>query len=92
MKERNYARGALIAALYAALIVLFAPISYVSIQFRVSEALTLLSFYFPEAIPGLTIGCVFANFFGGFDLTDMFLGLLAAFLTTKSKNIFVEAF
>ena len=73
-----------------------APISYGPVQFRVSEALTLLPFYFPEAIPGLTIGCVFANFFGGFGLTDMFFGslatLLAAFLTAKSKNIFAAAF
>ena len=58
--------------------------------------MTLLPFYFPEAIPGLTIGCVFANFFGGFGLTDMFFGslatLLAAFLTAKSKNILVASF
>ncbi|MBQ7558773.1 MAG: QueT transporter family protein [Synergistaceae bacterium] len=93
---KKIARGALIAALYAALTIALAPISYGPVQFRVSEALTLLPFYFPEAIPGLTIGCVFANFFGGFGFTDMFFGslatLIAAFLTLKSKNIFVAAF
>lgn len=82
--------------MYAALTIALAPISYGPVQFRISEALTLLPFYFPEAIPGLTIGCVLANFFGGFGLTDMFFGslatLLAAFLTAKSKNIFVAAF
>ena len=92
---KQLARGALIAALYASLTIALAPISYGPVQFRVSEALTLLPFYFPEAIPGLTIGCVFANFFGGFGFTDMFFGslatLLAAFLTMKSKNIFVAA-
>lgn len=93
---KKIVRGALIAALYAALTVALAPISYGPIQFRVSEALTLLPFYFAESIPGLTIGCVFANFFGGFGLTDMLFGslatLIAAFLTMKSKNIFVAAF
>ena len=93
---KQIARSALIAALYTALTVALAPISYGPVQFRVSEALTLLPFYLPEAVPGLTIGCVLANFFGGFGLTDMFFGslatLLAAFLTMKSKNIFIAAF
>ena len=93
---KKIAKGALIAALYTALTVALAPISYGPVQFRVSEALTLLPFYLPEAIPGLVVGCVFANFFGGFGFIDMFFGslatLLAAFLTLKSKNIFVAAF
>ena len=86
----------MIAAAYTALTVILAPISYGPVQFRISEALTLLPFYFPEAVPALTIGCVLANFFGGFGLTDMFFGslatLLAAVLTMKSKNIFIAAF
>ena len=64
-------------------------------QFRVSEALTLLPFYMPEAIPGLFIGCVFSNFYGGFGLPDMVFGglatLIAAILTRKSTNIYVGA-
>ena len=74
---------------------MLAPISYGPVQFRVSEALTLLPFYIPEAIPGLFIGCVFANFFGGFGLVDMVFGslatLIAAVLTLKSKNIYIAA-
>ena len=73
-----------------------APISYGAVQCRVSEALTLLPMYFPEAVPGLVVGCVFSNFFGGFGLVDMVLGslatLVAAILTRYSKNIFVGAF
>ena len=75
--------------------IVLAPISYGPVQFRVSEALTLLPFYLPEAIPGLFIGCVFANFFGGFGLIDMVFGslatLIAAICTLKSRNIFVAA-
>ena len=89
------ARGALIAAVYSAMTILLAPISYGPVQFRMSEALTLLPFYMPEAIPGLFIGCVFSNFYGGFGLPDMVFGglatLIAAILTRKSKNIYVGA-
>ena len=96
MSYKKIANGALIAALYAVLTVVLAPISYGPIQFRVSEALTLLPFYLPEAMPGLFFGCVIANFFGGFGLIDMIVGsiatLLAALFTMKSKNIFVAAF
>ena len=64
-------------------------------QFRVSEALTLLPFYLPEAIPGLFAGCVFANFFGGYGLPDMVFGslatLIAAILSRKSGNIWLAA-
>ena len=92
---KKIVRGALIAALYSALTVGLAPISYGPVQFRVSEALTLLPFYFPEAVPGLFFGCMFSNFFGGFGLTDMVFGslatLIAALLTLKSQNIFVAA-
>ncbi len=74
---------------------MLAPISYGPVQFRVSEALTLLPFYMPEATPGLFAGCVFANFFGGFGLPDMVFGglatLIAAILTQKSPNIYLAA-
>lgn len=49
----------------------------------------------PEAVPGLFIGCVFSNFYGGFGLPDMVFGglatLIAAILTRRSPNIFVGA-
>ena len=61
-----------------------------------SEALTLLPYYMPEAIPGLLAGCIVSNFFGGYGLTDIIFGslatLIAAYLTHKSKNIFIAAF
>ena len=94
-KTEKISRGALIGALYAVLTIGLAPISYGPVQFRVSEALTLLPFYLPEAIPGLFAGCVFANFFGGFGLPDMVFGslatLIAAILSRKSGNIYLAA-
>lgn len=81
-------RTAVIAALYAALTLAVAPIAYGAVQFRISEALTILPLFCPEAIVGLTIGCFLANIPSG--LWDMFLGalatLVAATLTRVSRK------
>ncbi|MCR4435957.1 MAG: QueT transporter family protein [Clostridiales bacterium] len=81
------AQAAIIAALYAAVTILFAPISYLQVQVRVSEALTVLPAFTPAAIPGLFIGCVIANIFGGVGMLDIIFGslatLAAAFLSYK---------
>ena len=72
--------SAIIAALYAALTVLLAPISYGNIQCRVSEALTILPVFLPQAIPGLTIGCLIANLLGSATPWDVIFGTLATLL------------
>ena len=58
-------RAAVIAALYAAVTLLLAPISYGPLQLRVAEALTLLPILTPAAVPGLFVGCLAANLLGG---------------------------
>ena len=73
-------RAALIAALYAALTLLLAPISYGEIQVRLSEALTLLPVLLPEAVPALSIGCLLANLLGGCTVFDIAFGTLATLL------------
>ena len=55
---RALARGAIIAALYTALTVLLAPLSYGEVQIRFSEAVTLLPILMPEAVPALLVGCL----------------------------------
>ena len=74
------ARGAIIAALYAATTLLLAPISYGEIQVRLSESLTLLPILLPEAVPALTIGCLLANVLGGCTIFDIVFGTLATLL------------
>lgn len=75
------ARAAVIAALYFALSVAFNAIAFGPVQFRVSEVLVLLPLIFPEAIPGLAIGCFFTNFFfSPFGVFDMVLGTLATLI------------
>ncbi|UCB52340.1 MAG: QueT transporter family protein [Candidatus Zixiibacteriota bacterium] len=83
--SRYIAQVGVIAGLYAALTVVLAPISYGPIQLRVSEALTVLPYLTPAAIPGLFVGCLVANILGGLGIYDVvggsLLTLLAAFLT-----------
>lgn len=70
-------QGSIIAAIYAALTIIFMPISYGQIQVRISEALTILPFFTPAAIPGLFVGCIIANFYGGLGPVDIIFGSLA---------------
>ena len=76
---RSITRAAVIAALYALLTMLLQPISYGPIQFRVSEALSILPLFFPESVIGLTVGCLIANVIG-YGIFDIVLGTLATFL------------
>ena len=87
---RSLAAGGLVAAAYIALTLLFAPISFSQIQFRISEALTLLPVLSPAAVPGLFIGCLGANLLTGQPWQDVVFGslasLLAALLTRKFRQ------
>ena len=54
-----------------------------AIQFRASEALCVLAFFTPAAIPGLTIGCLLFNLtFSGALPLDFVVGSLATLLAT----------
>ena len=77
---RRLARGAVIAALYTALTLLLAPISYGQLQVRLSEALTLLPILLPEAVPALAVGCLLSNILGGCTIFDIVFGTLATLL------------
>ncbi len=84
-------RAAVVAALYAAVTLLLAPISYGPLQFRVAEALTLLPMLTPAAVPGLFVGCVVANLMSpAVTLLDVVFGSLAtlgaAILTRRLRN------
>lgn len=83
MKLSNTAfitRSAAIAAVYVVLTLVFAPISYGEVQVRISEALTILPFFSPAAIPGLFIGCLIANITGGAIIWDIIFGSIATLL------------
>ena len=73
-------QGAIIAALYVALTVAFQPISFGAIQFRISEALTIMPLFTPAAITGLFIGCLLANLLGGAVIIDVIAGSAATLI------------
>lgn len=82
--------AAIIAAVYAVLTLALPIPQYQSIQFRVAEAMTVLPFLFPEAIPGLTVGCFLANLLGSPMPVDWIVGtaatLLAAIWTSRLRR------
>ena len=99
MKNKNVmylVTGAVIAALYAVLTVFLPFTAAGSVEFRFSEALTLLPVLTPAAIPGLTVGCFLANILSPVGWMDMVFGtlatLIAAVLTRKfRKNLYLAA-
>ncbi|OPX42235.1 queuosine precursor transporter QueT [Ruminiclostridium hungatei] len=90
MKNKKVLRltvSAMIAAVYLALTMLFFAISFSPMQSRLAEALTVLPYFTPLAIPGLFVGCLISNILGGNGIWDIVIGslatLLSAFLTYK---------
>lgn len=84
-------RVAIIAALYAAAstvtLLALGSLAWGPVQFRVSEALCVIALFTPDAILGLTIGCIVANginiVFGGLGtlgLLDVVFGSFATAL------------
>lgn len=79
-KVLRITQGALIAALYVVLTLVFAPISFGPVQVRIAEALCILPIFTPAAVPGLFIGCLLANFIGGGIMLDVVFGSLATLI------------
>ena len=69
-------RAGLIAGLYVALSLITMPIASGAIQFRISEALTILPLFFVEAIPALFVGCMLSNLITGCLILDIVFGSL----------------
>lgn len=76
LTTRRITRAAIVAALYVALTYVVFPIASGAIQFRPSEALTLLPLFMPESVIGLWIGCMLANLLTGCTVLDIFFGSL----------------
>lgn len=86
---RDLTFAAILAAVYAALTVALPIPQYAGIQCRLSEALTVLPFFFPAATPGLVVGCFIANLFSPYSLDVVFgtaATLLACLITQRMPN------
>ena len=93
---RFLVQGAVIAALYTALTYAAAAmnLAYGGVQFRFSEALTILPVFTPAAVPGLVLGCFLSNLASPLGIVDWVFGtlatLLAALLTRAVKEVKVK--
>ena len=75
-------QAAMIAAIYVVLTFIanaFGLANY-AIQVRFSEALTILTYFTPAAIPGLVVGCFLSNILTGCALPDIIFGTFATFV------------
>ena len=82
-KTRNLVRAAVIAALYVVLTYLSAVLGVSGqglVQLRLSEALCILPYFTPAALPGLTLGCLLSNLLTGAHVLDIIFGTLATLL------------
>ena len=90
-------QGGMIAALYTVATLILAPLSFANIQFRASEALTVIPVFTASSVSGLAVGCVISNAVGvaaGANIAgwlDVLLGsiatLLAAICTRMLRKI-----
>lgn len=84
MKKTNLTallRIAVTAALYVALTLVIAPLSYGAVQFRVSEVLTLLCFYRKDYCYALILGCFISNLFSPLGALDLVFGVASTVFT-----------
>lgn len=82
-------QAAMIAALYVVLTLVAASLGLdrYAIQLRFSEALTILPFFIPSAIPGLYVGCLLSNILTGCILWDILFGSLATLLGAAGTRL-----
>lgn len=75
-------QAAMIAAVYVVLtyVASFLGLASGAVQVRFSEALTVLPFFIPAAVPGLTIGCLLANLLTGGHWLDIIFGSAATLI------------
>ena len=90
MSVRKMVRAAAIAAVYVALCLVLAPLSFGPVQVRFAEALALLPVLCPEAVVGVTLWCFLANMIASAPV-DMVVGtaatLCAELLTRKLRRL-----
>lgn len=91
-KTKKMTQMAVIAALYAAITFAVFYMSFGMVQYRISEALTVLPAFTPVAAGGLTLGCAIANLVGFFigvnplGWLDAIIGTLATLLAAISTR------
>lgn len=83
--------AAVIAAIYTVLVLIFSLTSFGPVQCRIAEALTILPYFTPAAIPGVALGCLLSGILvPGTHILDIIFGslttLVAAYLSYKLRG------
>ena len=97
MKKKSNIMSLVTAAMIAALYVVLSfairllGLDSGAIQVRVSEALTILPYFTPAAIPGLTIGCLLFNLLSGAAILDVIFGTLATLVGAVGSRFIGKA-
>ena len=95
-RVRFLVQDATTAAIYTVLTLVAAMLNwaYGPVQFRFSEAMTVLPMFTPAAIPGLAVGCFLSNVWSNMGVMDMIFGtlatLLAAVATRAARHVRVK--
>lgn len=82
-KIKDLTKMALVAALYVVISLVFAGLSYGSIQFRISEMLCFLVLLDKRYIYAITLGCGITNMFSTLGPIDLIVGTLSTFLALE---------
>jgi uncharacterized membrane protein len=95
LTTKNIVTVGIVAAIYAVLTLLLAPLSFGPIQFRISEVLNLLAFVNPVFAPGIVLGCFIANLFSPLGMIDVIFGttatLFSVMMIVRSKKLWVAS-
>ena len=90
LNTRTIALSGIVAAVYAVITIVW-PLSYGSVQYRLSEALCVLPAFVPVTGIGLTVGCLVANLFSPVSALDIVIGTIATAIgcvfTTRCKKV-----
>ena len=88
-KTRFLAQSAMICALYTVLTYAAASLNlaYGPVQFRFSEALTVLPAFTPAAVPGLALGCFLSNLLSPLGIVDWVFGTCATLLAALGTRM-----
>lgn len=92
-KVKFTVNAAIIAALYVVLTIFISAFNLASgaIQVRISEALTILPFFTPAAVPGLFVGCFLSNLLTGCAPYDVIFGSLATLIGAVGTYLISKA-
>lgn len=78
-KAQDIVKGALVAALYVALSMLLAPLTFGPLQIRLSEGLNYLGLYNKRYVYSITLGVFIVNYFS-YGIWDMLVGSIGTYV------------